>query len=75
MKEPLIAESARKHGFQDHDILHAFDNPILAEDLDDGFTMLVGPDHSGNLLEVGVVDSVDGPVIIHAMTARKRYLR
>ena len=75
MKEPLIAESAHKHGFQDHDILHAFENPILTEDLDDGFTMLVGPDQSGNFLEVGVVDSVDGPVIVHAMTARKRYLR
>ncbi|MDE0116816.1 MAG: hypothetical protein OXT07_09370 [bacterium] len=75
MKKPLIADSARKHGFQDHDILHAFNNPILAEDLDDGLTMLVGPDQSGNLLEVGVVDSIEGPVIIHVMTARKKYLR
>ena len=56
-------------------MLHAIANPILAEDLDDGFTMLVGPDRAANLLEVGVVDSPDGPIIIHAMAARPKYLR
>ena len=75
VKMPLIAPSAQKHGIQDHEILHAFDNPIWAEDLDDGFTMLVGPGQSGNLLEVGIIDTVDGPVIIHAMAARQKYLR
>lgn len=39
---------------------------IRAEDVDEGLTTLVGPDHAGNLLEVGVVDSDDGPVIVHA---------
>ena len=29
----------------------------------------------GNLLEIGVIESVDGPIIIHAMTARPKYLR
>lgn len=75
MRKPLIANSARKHGVHDHDILHAFDNPILAEDLDDGFTMLVGPDRAGYLLEVGVIDTIDGPVVVHAMQARRKYLR
>lgn len=37
--------------------------------------MLVGPDHAGNLHEIGVVDSDDGPVIVHAMLARAKYLR
>ena len=59
----------------DETIRHAFNNPIHAYDLDDGFTMLVGPDRAGNLYEIGVVDSEDGPVVVHAMEARSRFLR
>jgi hypothetical protein len=73
--EPVIAASARKHGVADDTILHAFNNPIRAHDLDEGLTMLVGPDLAGNLYEVGVVESADGPVIVHAMPARPKYLR
>ena len=40
---PLIATSARKHGIHDDDMIHAFNYPILVEDLDDGFTMFIGP--------------------------------
>lgn len=59
----------------DNDIIHYFDNPILVEDLDDDLVMLVGPDRTGRLLEVGVVVGNDGPVIVHAMEARAKYLR
>jgi hypothetical protein len=72
---PYIAPSARKHGISDDDMLHAFRNPIGAEDLDEGLTMLIGPARDGALLEVGVADSSDGPVIIHADQARAKYLR
>ena len=71
----MIANSARRHGIHDDDILHAFRNPILSEDVDDGFTMLVGPDGAGNLVEVGVVDADNGVLIVHAMRARPQYLR
>ncbi len=54
---------------------HAFNHPILVDELEDGFTMFVGGDQSGNLLEIGVIDSHDGPIIIHAMPARPNYLR
>jgi hypothetical protein len=37
--------------------------------------MFVGPDYGGNLYEVGVVESEDGPIIVHAMPARPKYLR
>jgi hypothetical protein len=73
--EPLIANSARRHSIPDHDMLHAFNHPILVQDLEDGLVMFVGADSGGNLLEVGVIDSNDGPIIIHAMTARPKYLR
>lgn len=37
--------------------------------------MLLGAGQAGNLLEIGVVDSDEGPVIVHAMPARPTYLR
>jgi hypothetical protein len=72
---PVIAASARKHDVSDEAIVHAFNNPVRVEDLDEGLVMLVGPDHAGNLLEIGVVTSADGPVIVHAMPARPKYRR
>jgi len=75
VESPLIADGARKHGVSDEDILHAFNNPIRVEDLDEGLVMLVGPDHAGNLCEIGAVDSSDGPVVVHAMPARRKHLR
>ena len=70
-----MAISARKHGVRDHDMIHAFNHPILVDDLEEGLTMFVGADQAGNLLEVGIIDSSDGPIIIHAMPARPKYLR
>jgi hypothetical protein len=73
--EPFIAASAHKHGVTDESILHVFNNPIRVEELDDELIMLVGPDLAGNLYEIGVVASQSGPVVVHAMTARPKYLR
>jgi hypothetical protein len=73
--QPAIAPSAGKHGVSDEALLHAFSNPIRVEELDEGLVMLVGPDHAGNLFEIGVVVSDDGPVIVHAMQARPKYQR
>jgi hypothetical protein len=69
-----IAPSARKHGISDDDMRHALRNPIRAADLGDGLTMFIGPARDGTLLEVGVADSGKGPVIVHAMRARPKYL-
>lgn len=71
----LIVASARKHGVSDETIRHVFDNPIRTEDLDDGLIMLIGPDAAGNLYEIGVVASDEGPLVVHAMPARPKYLR
>lgn len=65
METPRIAPSARNHGVTDHTVLHAFNDPIRSEDLDEGLTILIGADHAGNLFEVGVVDGADGPIIVH----------
>ena len=74
MRVHIIAGSARRHGIADEDTLHAVRNAIVTEDLGDGLTMFIGPARDATLLEVGVVDGEEGPVIIHAMVARRRYL-
>ena len=74
--QPIIAESARKHSVSDDDLLHAYGNPIDAFELDEGLTMLVGPDAAGNLVEIGVVDGDLAPVIVHGLRpARRRFRR
>lgn len=46
------------------------------EIIGDDFTMLIGPDSAGELLEVGIVESAEGDVvIIHAMHSRPKYLK
>lgn len=75
MDAPLIAPSARKHGIPDADMIHAFNHPIFVDDLDDGLTMFVGADPAADLLEIGVIDTSDGPIIVPAMSARPKYLR
>jgi len=40
--EPIVAESARKHGLSDEDMLHAYAHPIRVFELDEGFTMVIG---------------------------------
>lgn len=74
--EPVIAPSARKHGIEDEDMLHAYRNAADAWNLDEGLVMLVGSDRKGVLVEIGLVRSDDGtPVIVHAMKARPKFLR
>lgn len=74
MDLPVIAPSALRHGVSEETIVHAFNNPIRAEDIEEGLTMLIGPDSAGNLYEICVAASDVGPVVIHAMPARPKYL-
>ena len=74
--DPVIIASARRHGLADEDILHAYRNPIRWIDLhEDELTMLIGPDHAGRLLEIGVSQGEGIEFVIHAMPARDKYLR
>lgn len=73
--EPIIAESARKHGVSDEDMLQAHANPFRVFELDEGFTMLIGANQAAIIFEVGVVDGAEMPVIVPAMRAREKFLR
>jgi len=74
-----IHRSARRHGVADEDIHHALDHPIVVVDLepeaDPPSLLAIGPDRSGNLLEIIVLELADELLAIHAMALRKRYRR
>ena len=71
-----ILASARRHGVSDDDIRHAVENSVAGgRGVDENeFMMLVGPDQSGNILEIGIVVTDDIEYAIHAMRARDQYL-
>jgi uncharacterized DUF497 family protein len=71
-----IADSARKHGVSDASIVHAWENAIkLAEFECDGEERLfvVGPDASGNLLELVAVPIAEPTCVIHADRLRPTF--
>jgi hypothetical protein len=71
--DPVILASARKHGVEDDDILHAYRHPIRVFDLDD-LTMLIGPDRAARLLEIGVAHAESIDFVVHAMPARPKFV-
>ena len=72
-----VLPSARKHGVSDEDIRHAYANAIVAITTPDqpDFTMYVGPDGAGRIFEIGVLSDADDDFVIHAMSARPKYLK
>ena len=73
MLEPIIRNSARKHGISDESIRHAFQFFIAQFVGTDDLPLLIGPDQSGNLIEVGYVTDDQRIIIVHAMKARSKY--
>jgi len=71
-----IRDSARKRGIADADLIHAIRYAVAILDLDDDIRMYLGPDRSGQLLEVGVADpDTDEARVIHGMALRRNYRR
>ncbi len=57
-------------------MLHALRFPVRHFVQEDFMVMFVGPDESGTLVEVGVVEWYGDLAIVHAMRpAREKYLR
>ena len=70
-----IHSSARKHGYGNQAILHAVRHAVtnvdLEPDADPPRILVIGPDHSGNMLEVIWFDVDKGSqLVIHAMALR-----
>jgi hypothetical protein len=71
-----VHPSARRHGVDDADTLHALAHSIAVEDLgeDPDRWLVIGPDRSSNLFELVVLISSEGhELIIHAMPLRPIY--
>jgi len=65
---------ARKHGIDDADIAHVVEYALATGEQDDGKVLYLGPDRSGNLVEVVSVLRDDGTeIVIHAMRMRRMY--
>ena len=70
-----ILTSARKHGIRDRDMLHALRHYWRQFNTDDpSVTVFIGPSTTAEPLEVGVSRDEEGFAIIHAMSARRKYL-
>lgn len=75
-QDPIILASANRHGVKDEAMLHALRFPVRHFVQDDSMTMFIGPDETGTLLEVGVIEWHGVIAIVHAMRpARTKYVR
>lgn len=73
-----VHASARKHGVDDDDIVHATIHALLVEDAgeDPDRWLVIGPDRAGNLLEVVLLTTVEQTELaIHAMPMRPKFRR
>jgi hypothetical protein len=65
------------HAISDDDIRHGFNNAVAAITTPEqpDFTMVVGDDLNGQLLEIGVLAADDNDYVIQAMPARTKYVK
>ncbi|MFX1758724.1 toxin [Rhodococcus sp. As11] len=72
-----VHRSARKHGIDEADSIHAAQHPVYAADLDNDHPareFRLGFDPKGRLLELVVLRFDSGnELLIHAMKARPQY--
>ena len=71
-----IHPSARKHGIDDEDILHAIRLALAVKVYDDDVRVLyLGPDRAANMLEVVSLleEDEDHELVIHAMAMTNKY--
>jgi hypothetical protein len=54
-------------------MMHAYRHPLRVFELDD-LTMLIGPDESARLLEIGIAEAEGIEFLVHAMPARPKFL-
>ena len=72
-----VFASALRHGVGEEDIQHAVRNAVAVEEVGDDPVryLILGPARAGDLLELVVMDTPRGPLVIHAMPMRPKYRR
>lgn len=76
MTEPVIFDTARRHGVSDAEIKHALDNAwtVVPDQGDWELDMYLGPGSDGLAYEVGVAYDHEGRlIVVHAMPMRPMY--
>jgi len=71
-----VRESARRHGVEDADIVHAFEQAIRLVEFDyhgEDRLLVIGTDRAGNLLELVAVPAGEPTRIIHADRLRPKF--
>lgn len=70
-----VLGSAFRHGIAAVDIQHALRHAAVVDEIGEDPTryLVLGPDRAGNLLELVVLDRLQGPAVIHAMPMRAKY--
>ena len=71
-----IVQSARKHGFDDADVLHAYENAIRIVEYEyngEERVLVIGADRTGRLLELVAVPVGEPNRIIHADALRPKF--
>ncbi|MGH3495328.1 MAG: hypothetical protein ACRDQ1_19135 [Sciscionella sp.] len=68
-----IHRAARRHHVPDEDITHAYEHAVTWAELGDDPPryLVAGPDRSGNLIELVVIEVQATPLVIHAMALRR----
>lgn len=70
-----IADSARKHGISDEDILHAVAHPVAPVAVRADRIFFIGTTQTGELLEIVVLSPDEEPAVIHADICRPKFYR
>jgi hypothetical protein len=70
-----VLTTAGRHGIRLDDAVHALAHSVRTFDVGEGMTMVIGPSTTGAFLEVGVVEWHGDLAVVHAMPARRRFLR
>lgn len=71
-----VSESARKHGVDEDDIVHAWENAIRYVEYDyygDERLLVIGADRHGRMLELVAVPADEPTRIIHADRLRPKF--
>ncbi|MBA2731178.1 MAG: hypothetical protein H0U48_10575 [Euzebyaceae bacterium] len=68
-----IADSARRHDVDDDDFRHAVRIPFRRVVQGNDRGLIIGPDRTGRLLEVVVIDPERDPAVIHAMPLGRKF--
>lgn len=71
-----IVQSAHKHGIEDADILHAYENAIMLVEYEysgEDRVLVIGADRTGRLLELVAVPVGEPNRIIHADALRPKF--